>query len=486
VFSFLLLGVVALTWPTWVGLAGVWDRQFGYSHGFLVAPISAWLAWRALNREADRPVVPAPVILAPVALTSSLWLFARLASVRTLEQLAAIVLLWTAATAVMGWRWGRILLFPLGYLLFAVPVWEALVPVLQPMTTVAAGALCDLIGIPTHLDGNIVHIPNGSFAISEGCAGNHYFVASVTLAALYGHLEYSRWRSSVLLIGLAGVLAIVCNWLRVVLVIHAGYTTGMRHPWVEDHNMVGWVLFAAALIPLSFAARRLGRDSDSHSPPPRDAASAPQAAEPAWVVAVFLAALVATALPQGAERMLARNRDASALTSTVTPPTVPGWDGPLAPDVDWTPTFRSADAQLRAAYEHGGVRVTLFNAAYVAQEEGKEVIGYDNRIEGDDGWILAGDATVDIPQLGRWRRGLLLSPDERRRVAIYRYTVAGRSTALSLEAKLWQGLSGILGDRSASILVVSTACRESCDGADAALAQFLTDMSVFSGLTGHP
>jgi EpsI family protein len=153
------------------------------------------------------------------------------------------------------------------------------------------------------------------------------------------------------------------------------------------------------------------------------------------------------------------------------------WNGPLGPDVDWSPTFPSADARYHTAYENGSVRVTLFHAAYAVQADGREVISYDNRIEGHRAWKLAEDVPVEVPGLGRWRRAVLVSRDGRRRVVLYHYTIAGRPTASRLEAKLWQGLSGIAGDQSASILAASATCRGSCRKADDTLVRFLTDMS---------
>jgi EpsI family protein len=143
------------------------------------------------------------------------------------------------------------------------------------------------------------------------------------------------------------------------------------------------------------------------------------------------------------------------------------------------------------AYEDGGVRVTLFQAGYSEQADGKEVISYDNRIEGHGGWRLTDDGLLDVAALGRWRRAVLLNPDGRHRIVLYRYAVAGRRTASRLEAKLWQGLSGVAGDRSASILAVSATCRDSCEGAEGNLVRFLTDMvpggeSEVTSEPGHP
>jgi EpsI family protein len=153
-----------------------------------------------------------------------------------------------------------------------------------------------------------------------------------------------------------------------------------------------------------------------------------------------------------------------------------GWSGPQDPDGDWTPAFPTADAQVLRAYESSGVRVTLLHARYGAQAEGREVINYLNRIEGGEGWTVTEDGTWRDPRLGAWRRCLLAQRDRRQRVVLYRYTIAGRSTASRLEAKLRQGLSAFAGDRSASILAASAPCRGGCEEAGEGVARFLRDM----------
>lgn len=471
----LVLGVLALTWATWVGLWGVWRHVPGYSHGLLVAPIAVWLAWRALAERPARRLSPAWWMLVAVAAVSFAWLFFRMATVRVLEQGAAIVLLWAAATAVSGWGWGRALLFPVAYLFFAIPIWDALVPVLQPLTVAAAGALCQLLGIPAYLEGNVVNIPDGAFVIEEGCAGTHYFVASLAVAVLYARLEYKRWSSSLALVGLAAALAMVANWIRVVFVIYAGHAAGMQHPWVKDHNMVGWVLFAVGLVPLLAIARRL----EGVQPPPAAPAGATPGgsiARPATIAGAFLATLLAAGWPEAVWRSVGERGASPPPAELVAPPGQHGWSGPGAPDADWTPAFPSADAQVLQAYENGDVQVTMFHALYAAQGEGREVINYFNRIEGREGWTLAGEDRLRDPELGEWRRCMLAKRDGRQRVVLYRYTIAGRPTASRLEAKLRQGLDGFAGNRSASILAASAPCRGPCEKAGEDVVRFLRDV----------
>lgn len=472
------IAVLTLTWPTWVGLSGVWRNVSGYSHGLLVAPIAVWLAWRALAERRPGGLSPAWGMLVAVAVASFAWLFFRLATVRVLEQSAATVLLWTAATVVLGWRWARPLLFPIAFLFFAIPLWDVLVVVLQPLTVAAAGTMLQILGIPTYLEGNVVNIPNGTFVIEGGCAGTHYFGAAMTLAALYAHLEYRRWSSWLALLGLAAAIAMVANWIRVVVVIYVGHAQGMQHPWVKDHNMVGWVLFALGLVPFFAMARRLESGGATPTGVVIEPAARGPAASPITIAGAFLGVLVAAGSPHALGPFVG-TRGVSASPPELTAPVgQQGWSGPLEPDADWTPAFSTADAQFFRAYQSAGVRVAVFHARYTAQAEGRELITYGNRIEGDEGWNVVEDRHWRDPQLGEWRRCRLARRDGAQRIVLYRYTIAGRQTSRRLEAKLRQGLSAFAADRSASILAASTPCRGDCGKATEDIARFLRDMSA--------
>ena len=47
----------------------------------------------------------------------------------------------------------------------------------------------------------------------------------------------------------AGALAVLANWIRVLVIVDAGYTTQMRHVLVSrGHYMFGWVLFTTIMV----------------------------------------------------------------------------------------------------------------------------------------------------------------------------------------------------------------------------------------------
>lgn len=475
-FATLALAVVAVSWPTWASLWRSWRGPDGASHGFLVAPLAVWLAWRALTAPNAPPARPGWWLLLPTAAVSFLCVFFRAATVSVLEQGAAAILVWIAATALLGWRTGRALLFPIWYLFVAIPIWEALVPVLQPLTTAAAGSASQLIGIPTYIEGNIVHIPEGVFEIEEGCAGLRYFVSAIAIAALYAHLEYRRWSSWAALIGLAAALSIVGNWIRVVIVIYTGHTAGMQHPWVKDHASIGWVVFAFTLIPLFALTRRLDA-REAREPRAQVDAIESTGRPPAALAGALVATVLAAGVPQAFWRAPGTADAPSSPQSLAAPDGQHGWRGPLPADADWRPACAPPDGELLASYEDGQTRVTVFGAFYKTQSQGREVVGYDTRIEGE-AWTTAEEDRVTDRESGEWRRAVLVKRGGRRRVVLYRYRVGGHPTASRLEAKLRQGLSPFTSDPSAALFAASAPCPDSCEQAEAGLTGFLKAMQA--------
>jgi len=205
----------------------------------------------------------------------------------------------------------------------------------------------------------------------------------------------------------------------------------MQHPWVKDHNMVGWVLFAVGLVPLFTLARRLEDGAVTPQGEVNEPELGGRATSPA-IAGAFLAALLAAGWPHAVTPFVGTRGSSSSATELVARAGAHGWRGPLEPDADWAPAFPTADAQVLSAYENGGVRVELFRASYDAQSEAREVINYDNRIEGHEAWTVTEDSDWHDARLGNWRRCLLARRDGRQRIVLYRYTIAGRPTDRSI------------------------------------------------------
>jgi exosortase len=119
---------------TALSMVQIWARSDTFAHAFLVLPISLGLIWR--QRVVLSGVQPkaenSPLLF--VGCIGIMWLLGALASVNALTQLSLVALLVLTVPTVLGWAVTRIILFPLGFLFFSVPLGEFLMPQLMDWT----------------------------------------------------------------------------------------------------------------------------------------------------------------------------------------------------------------------------------------------------------------------------------------------------------------------------------------------------------------
>jgi hypothetical protein len=119
---------------TWVGMAEVWAGSDKFQHGVAIAPIAAWAAWRVRDRLAGLTQAPSLAGAAASLACCALWAVGSLAGVNAAMQLAAVGLVGALAWALLGTATAAAMAFPLGYLLFMVPLGEGLAGPLTALT----------------------------------------------------------------------------------------------------------------------------------------------------------------------------------------------------------------------------------------------------------------------------------------------------------------------------------------------------------------
>jgi exosortase A len=469
-FVFLALATVALYWPSVASLWARWQPDPSYSHGWLIVAISAWLVWREAHSgrlDQGRPSLLGVLALPALGLV---WLVAIAGSIGVVQWLLLPALFFAAAFALYGWTALRRLWFPIGFLLFAVPIWSGLTPLLQDLTTWVVGVALMALRIPAYLDGHRVDLPSGSFEIVEGCSGAHYFVVSLTMATLYGWLWYRRLGLTLGLVGIALIVAVVANWLRVFLVIYAGYATEMQHFLVRvDHYYFGWVMFMIMIAPVFWYARNFEPAENFAAPEPDSQAGSTDVAHarPAprtWLPFAGLA-LAGLAVAPLAWMVLANVETRPAPAAL--PAGEGGWvlTGPARSD--WRPDYRGHDGALEGGYWRGEQGVDTWIVYYERPRQGEELINQSNRLAARrDGRLSVANGEA-----------VLLSQGLERLIR-YRFVVGGQVTTSQLTAKMHQVIGTLAGRPEAALLAISAPCRPDCDAARLTIAGFEADMAA--------
>jgi EpsI family protein len=476
----LLVAVAGIYWPSAERLNWYWTdtKDHTYTHGYLVLLTSLWLILRARKRLSAVPVEPSPRAWIAVAALSTAWLWLWRAAVQDGHLLLLPVLLFTAIAATLGWRAARVLLFPIAFLYFAMPVWSDINGLLQFMSYKVVGVLLWLTGVPGYMQGNLIELPSGTLKIAEGCSGLHYFLVGLTLAALYGELSEDPPRRRAAWYALLGVMALIANWLRIYVVAVVAYTSDMHSSLVKNHYWFGWVLFVFCFAAFLWLAGRLADRWDRGRPPgPSPVAASPPPDE----THVRFAPAVLTLLCLGALPALSYGMDlarpASAARVVIAWPAAPaGWHGPL-PVVwsQWRPVYRRSSAKGQRGYvDSAGRTVQVFTVAYRSQRQGAKLLGWWNSLLGSKGRLRAlSEGGVTAPS-GSWRQTVTVDSAGTRSIIWSRFRIGDRTFVDGRLSQLWYGIAALTTRPVSSLTAFRAVCTPDCAAARARLAAATT------------
>lgn len=437
----------------------------GYSHGYLLAAISAWLIWRRRASFYAPESRPQWLWLLPLAGGSLLWLAADTMQVRIIQQLLLPGLLWLWIAAVFGWRTARHHLFALLVLYLAIPVWDVLVLPLRELTVVVTQSVLAAGGIPAYIDGFRIYVPAGAFVVAGGCSGLNYLLVSLTLGTLYAHLYVGGWGRRTSVVALAVAVALVSNWVRVIALVLIGYFTEMRSELVADHETFGWVVFGLMLVPYVFVLRYFDLDAESvrRANSNFEASGERAVRQGAWErlwPAAWLATVIALSGPL---LMLARD----VLPEAEVPPVATPADAQVLEPPAWEPDWQGYDRAVHFQLAAAGRPVELSVYTWLEQSQGREMIYYRNRIAEED-LLLSGTATRRVNDLTV--NETTVRDGTQRRLVWWYYRTAGEATADERVSKLLQLLGLVTGRASAELVVLSSRCEASdCEQARARL-----------------
>jgi exosortase A len=484
VASGLLVGLLAvlglLYFDTVRSMVSIWIRSDTYAHGFLILPISVYLVWE--RREVLANAVPEPTLAAVWLMlpVGAIWLLGHLVDALVVQQYAYVLLSILAIWAMLGSALSRFLAFPIGFLLFAVPVGEGLISPLMNFTADFTVGMLRLTGVPVYRDGTFFSIPTGDWSVVEACSGLRYLLASVTLGALYAYLTYTKLWKRLLFFGLAIVVPILANGMRAYLIVMIAHLSDMRFATGVDHLIYGWVFFGV-VVAIMFAVGAIWRDPPSEEVSGLSLRGATHSTRKAWTVG--FAALVAGGLWSGVGWVLDRPgawpEDAVVLH---TPSPVGDWRPESTGLWDWRPHTKGVDGDIYRFYRSARGPVGLYLGVYRSQREGEELINSANQmvLQGEALWSdkemasrsrIAGSPSATVTQHR-------LSSASGRHLLVWEWYRVGRfATGNSYIAKIAEAANRLVGGRrDGTLIAIAAPYRD--DPADAArlLREFLSAM----------
>lgn len=467
---------------TFMAMAEIWNRSDTFAHGFVIAPISAWLIWRR-RHFIDHVPIAASWLGVVIGLGAGVaWLLGEIASVNAVSQFAFVGMLVGLVWAVMGTAVVRTYAFPLGFLFFMVPFGEFLFPTMMDWTTDFIIWAVRASGVPVYAEGYNLVIPSGRWQVVEGCSGVRYLMASIVVGSLYAYLNYRSTQKRLLFVAASIVVPIFANWLRAYGIVMLGHLSSNKLAAGADHLIYGWVFFGIIIMALFWIGARWQEDEEQAPAAPAAARTSHVADMTAARGVVLAAAFVAVGLWSPLLGYLDRQGEHGPLQFAAIEG-ASGWpavDPAVLPP--WAPSYAGMRGEHRAAWLQADHPVGLYIAYYRDQKPGEELISSENRvlISKDPVWkrTASGARAVRLGAEPQQWNALEMVSSHGRMMVWNVYWVGGRWTTSDHLAKVYLALSRLAGDGddSAAVMVYTPYGEDDHDAAEATLARFLAEM----------
>lgn len=233
-------------------LIQTWSMEPNYSHGFLVAPISALILWFRRNdlaRVAIRPNLLGWAGLM-VLLVWRAWLYEQ--NEMWMEQATIPFAAACLVLAFGGWGLLKWAAPGLAFLLFLLPLPPRINVVaagpLQTMATIASTAILTITGLPVLHEGHIIFVGSQPMEVARACSGLSMLMSFAALVTAMTIIQRDRpiWERIVLMLSLIPI-ALLVNVLRIVATGWAYHLMGIELGEKWAHDLAGWLMMPAAL-----------------------------------------------------------------------------------------------------------------------------------------------------------------------------------------------------------------------------------------------
>jgi exosortase A len=255
--------ILALFSQTLGTMVRAWQTRT-FSHGFLVLPAVLYLTWCYRDRLTGLVPTPNRWGLPVLLMIGMVWLIGGLKDMLIVQQCAVVAMLPGLVWTTFGTSVTRAILYPLGFLYFAIPVGTFLEPWLQDFTAAFVATGMRLVGIPVYWEGNFLAHPSKTWWIAPDCAGLRYLFSGMALGYLYTAVVYRRPLRRLGFLLVCVPVLIVANGLRaygIIVTDYLGIADG------TDHRVFSYSIYAMTVFPLLWLGLRWRDTAPDHNSP---------------------------------------------------------------------------------------------------------------------------------------------------------------------------------------------------------------------------
>ena len=237
--------ILVLCWPTVQTLVDAWIASRTFRHGFFILPATIYLLW--FYRERLIGILPVRSALGASMFTFLAWSWWEAYTGEDVfrQQVSLVAMLPALLWTLCGTATFRILCFPLGLLVFALPIGTAAEGWLQDFTAAFLEVTLNAVGVPLLREGYLLTLPSQQWEVATDCAGLRYVIPGLALAYMYAAMVYGRVLRRAAFLVVCGVFLILANGVRAFSIIFFDFV-GLAEG--TDHRVFSYLVYGITIV----------------------------------------------------------------------------------------------------------------------------------------------------------------------------------------------------------------------------------------------
>jgi exosortase len=227
-----------------------------YSHGYIVPLVSLYLAYLERQKLSAAEIGSCPGGILVIIMALFLHVLATMADINFLSGFSMYFYVVGACLFFFGAKIVRIVMFPLGFLLFMFPIPDLVIDFLGlPTKSIASSiglSMIDVFGIPYYREGFRIELADCTFVVGTPCNGMKSLISFAALGCVASHMMGTSLLKRIILLVLIYPLAIVLNGVRIAVLVLIAYRFGIENAAPESplHDLSGLAVFFVGMLVL--------------------------------------------------------------------------------------------------------------------------------------------------------------------------------------------------------------------------------------------
>jgi len=229
-----------------------WANDPDFSHGFLIPFISLYLVWQRADELERLSVSPRNLGILVILGGLLLLIIGNLAAEYFTQRFSFLILLSGIILFLLGRQHLKLLVFPIVFLIFMIPIPSILLLKLTfPMQLFAAKVATvalQLLDIPVLREGNVIHLVENTLEVERACSGIRSLISLLAIGTVLAYfITKVTWQRAVVILSCFPI-AIATNAFRVTMTGVLANYYGMKAAEGFFHGFSGMVLYFAGLV----------------------------------------------------------------------------------------------------------------------------------------------------------------------------------------------------------------------------------------------